>query len=90
MINWKKYDPTKHPNTFNVVAAAIAHHREKFLPLKTIYLLPSWYDKFLFYFEKKLYKKTIDGLKLEFDGVNIEKGMFTQKAPLTFEYWENE
>lgn len=76
------------------VQAAIKFHQDNFIPLRTISLIPSWYDTFFAYMDKNNKKRTGEHLNPEavlclFD-VDIKKGSKTQKSEMYFEHYFTE
>jgi hypothetical protein len=73
------------------IQAAIKFHQDNFIPLRTISLIPSWYEKFFAYMDKANYKRTGEHLKEDtilcmFD-VDIKKGSRLQKSEMYFEHY---
>ena len=73
------------------IQAAIKFHQDNFLPLRTISLIPSWYEKFFAYMDKSNYKRTGEHLKEDtvlclFD-VDIKKGSRLQRSEMYFEHY---
>lgn len=71
--------------------AAIKFHQDNYIPLRTISLIPSWYEKFFAYMDKTNYKHTGEHLKEDsvlclFD-VDIKKGSRLQKSEMYFEHY---
>ena len=86
-MNWKTYQ-RQHVQAVDMCAATIFAHRLKYLPLKSIYLLPRMYEQFRWWTEKQLHRELQPEERLEFDGVNIEKGSTGQSTPLLLEMWD--
>ena len=73
------------------IQAAVKFHQENFIPLRTISLIPSWYEKFFEYMDKANYKRTgghlpDDAVLCLFD-VDIKKGSRLQKTEMYFEHY---
>jgi len=73
------------------IQAAIKFHQDNFIPLRTISLIPSWYEKFFAYMDKANYKRTgqhlaEDTILCLFD-VDIKKGTRLQKSEMYFEHY---
>jgi hypothetical protein len=73
------------------IQAAIKFHQDNFIPLRTISLIPSWYEKFFAYMDKANYKRTQEHLSEDtilcmFD-VDIKKGTRLQKTEMYFEHY---
>jgi hypothetical protein len=73
------------------IQAAIKFHQDNFMPLRTISLIPSWYEKFFEYMDKSNYKSTgehlnEDAILCMFD-VDIKKGSRLQKSEMYFEQY---
>ena len=73
------------------IQAAIKFHQDNFIPLRTISLIPSWYEKFFAYMDKANYKRTGEHLSEDsvlclFD-VDIKKGTRLQKSEMYFEHY---
>lgn len=73
------------------IQAAIKFHQDNFIPLRTISLIPSWYEKFFAYMDKANYKRTGEHLSQDavlclFD-VDIKKGTRLQKSEMYFEHY---
>lgn len=73
------------------IQAAIKFHQDNFIPLRTISLIPSWYEKFFEYMDKANYKCTSehlaeDSILCMFD-VDIKKGSRLQKTEMYFEHY---
>lgn len=73
------------------VQAAIKFHQDNYIPLRTISLIPSWYEKFFCYMDKANYKHTGEHLDNNsvlclFD-VDIKKGSRLQKSEMYFEHY---
>jgi hypothetical protein len=73
------------------VQAAIKFHQDNYIPLRTISLIPSWYERFFAYMDKANYKRTGEHLSGDailciFD-VDIKKGTALQKSEMYFEHY---
>jgi hypothetical protein len=73
------------------IQAAIKFHQDNFIPLRTISLIPSWYEKFFAYMDKSNYRRTGEHLREDtilclFD-VDIKKGSRLQKTEMYFEHY---
>ena len=73
------------------IQAAIKFHQDNFIPLRTISLIPSWYENFFAYMDKANYKHTGQHLNEDtvlclFD-VDIKKGSRLQKTEMYFEHY---
>jgi len=73
------------------IQAAIKFHQDNFIPLRTISLIPSWYEKFFTYMDKANYKRmgehlSEDAILCLFD-VDIKKGTRLQKSEMYFEHY---
>ncbi len=73
------------------VQAAIKFHQDNYIPLRTISLIPQWYEKFFAYMDKANYKRTgqhlyKDSVLCLFD-VDIKKGSRLQKTEMYFEHY---
>jgi hypothetical protein len=73
------------------IQAAIKFHQDNFIPLRTISLAPSWYEKFFAYMDKANYKLSGEHLNEDiilclFD-VDIKKGTRLQKSEMYFEHY---
>lgn len=73
------------------IQAAIKFHQDNFIPLRTISLIPSWYEIFFAYMDKANYKRTgehlcEDAVLCLFD-VDIKKGTHLQKSEMYFEHY---
>jgi len=73
------------------IQAAIKFHQDNFIPLRTISLIPSWYEKFFAFMDKANYKRTGEHLSEDtvlcmFD-VDIKKGTRLQKTEMYFEHY---
>ncbi len=73
------------------VQAAIKYHQDNFIPLRTISLVPSWYEKFFEFMDKANYKRTREHLSADtilcmFD-VDIKKGSRLQRSEMYFEHY---
>lgn len=73
------------------IQAAIKFHQDNFIPLRTISLVPSWYEIFFAYMDKSHYKRTGEHLSEDtilclFD-VDIKKGTRLQKSEMYFEHY---
>jgi hypothetical protein len=73
------------------IQAAIKFHQDNFIPLRTISLIPSWYEIFFAYMDKANYKRTGEHLSEDailclFD-VDIKKGTKLQKSEMYFEHY---
>ncbi len=73
------------------IQAAIKFHQDNFIPLRTISLIPSWYEKFFAYMDKATHRQTGEHLDDDtilciFD-VDIKKGSRLQKTEMYFEHY---
>ena len=73
------------------IQAAIKFHQDNFMPLRTISLIPSWYEKFFEYMDKANYKRTHEHLNSDavlcmFD-VDIKRGSSLQQTEMYFEHY---
>jgi hypothetical protein len=73
------------------IQAAIKFHQDNYIPLRTIALIPSWYEKFFAYMDKANYKRTGEHLSENtilclFD-IDIKKGSLLQKTEMYFEHY---
>ncbi len=73
------------------IQAAIKFHQDNFIPLRTISLVPSWYQKFFEYMDKANHRHTGEHLQEDailclFD-VDIKKGSRLQKTEMYFEHY---
>lgn len=73
------------------VQAAIKFHQDNYIPLRTISLVPSWYERFFAYMDKANYRRTGEHLSEDavlclFD-VDIKKGTRLQKSEMYFEHY---
>jgi hypothetical protein len=78
-------------NAVDCIQAAIKFHQDNYIPLRTISLIPSWYEKFFAYMDKANYKRTGEHLSEDtvlclFD-VDIKKGTKLQKSEMYFEHY---
>jgi hypothetical protein len=73
------------------IQAAIKFHQDNYLPLRTISLIPSWYEKFFAYMDKANYKRTREHLSedtiLCMYDVDIKKGTRLQQTEMYFEHY---
>ena len=83
IMNWKEYKATG-VRAVDAVAACIAWHREKQIPIKAIDLRPMAYEQFEYYF-KDLMGEDYGGIT--WDGVEIRKGSILQTTSLLPELW---
>jgi hypothetical protein len=73
------------------IQAAIKFHQDNFIPLRTISLVPLWYEKFFAYMDKAHHRRTGEHLNEDavlcmFD-VDIKKGTRLQKTEMYFEHY---
>ena len=73
------------------IQAAVKFHQDNFIPLRTISLIPLWYEKFFAYMDKANYRRTgehlgEDAVLCMFD-VDIKKGTRLQKSEMYFEHY---
>jgi len=73
------------------IQAAIKFHQDNYIPLRTISLTPSWYEKFFEYMDKANYKRTSEHLDKDailclFD-IDIKKGTRLQRSEMYFEQY---
>ncbi len=73
------------------IQAAVKYHQDHFIPLRTISLIPSWYEKFFEYMDKANYKHTREHLNSDavlcmFD-VDIKRGSSLQQTEMYFEHY---
>ena len=73
------------------IQAAIKFHQDNYIPLRTISLIPSWYEIFFAYMDKANYKRTSQHLSNDavlclFD-VDVKKGSLLQKSEMYFEHY---
>ena len=73
------------------IQAAVKYHQDNYIPLRTISLVPSWYEKFFEYMDKANYKRSHEHLSENsilclFD-VDIKKGSSLQKSEMYFEHY---
>ena len=90
--------PNKWENTgiyaVDLVARCVSHHRYFMIPLKTIWLKPKlWmefaaYVQFLHERQKKEIEISPETCQLEFDSVNINKGVPFQHDDLMCEFYD--
>lgn len=73
------------------IQAAIKYHQDNYIPLRTISLIPSWYDKFFTYMDKANRKRTGEHLSedsvLCMYDVDIKKGSRLQQSEMYFEHY---
>ena len=87
-MNWSKYKPVN-VQAVDMCAAVIFAHRQKFIPIKAVHLLPRMYEQFQYWLQKQLGRDLEKDEKMEFDSVQIEKGFSGQSTPIVVELWDN-
>lgn len=87
-FNWQQYT-RQYNKAVDMVAASIAIHRDRMIPVKAIHLTPEYYSLFKIWVEKKMGRELQEGEKFEFDTVNIELGTTAQRTPLLIELWSD-
>lgn len=88
MFDWKAYK-RQHVQSVDMCAAAIFAHRQKYIPIRAIYLWPSMYEQFKSWTQKNLGRDLEPEEKMQFDDVYIERGDPNQRTPLLIQLWEN-
>lgn len=88
-----RFVPTLNP-VVDAVQAAILYHQKHFISLRTISLIPKWYEKFFEYMDREYFKKKGEPLHrdsiLTMFNIDIKKGSQFQRSEMYFEqYTEN-
>jgi hypothetical protein len=86
MYNFSNYEPT-YNKAIDQCANLIAVARENLNPLKALHLSPIYYDWFKGGVQTLMGRPLQEDERLEFDGVNIEKGSKYQSKSIILEYY---
>lgn len=85
-FNWSRYQRT-YNNAIDLVAQCVGYHRAKGLPLKAIWLKPTYHDLFR-QGMRLLAKKELDpNAPMYFDGVELKRGSPLQFDSVRCEYY---